>query len=445
MDNGLTREMLSEVLSAGPSLFELDELEDFVFEIDLEDPDIIEYTKLYNERFDNNSKDVQQRLLKVMPVLSKKLFVPEKQKELSDILGEIERNYKKQDQNISLIARMSKFALEDDETRCEAPIVIAKVIYEIELAYHGKLQFKIEQAEKLVSDGNTEGAVTLLTELKGIGRMLWEVPEKLAYMYWKSGNKEKAIAEIKEALRIAGIHWKRTASGMKYEIIEQLEKITDEYLGRPEKEILARFADYAYGMLYDAGAAELDDVISNLDATAVLPAFITRTVFEDALAKDDRFKMKDDYLYLSAIDNIDLLLSERKQRKIEFAYFRYELSAMKLIQEGRMKELFSEDELFADNELREMTGGKWNLVSVRRRMRTDVTGKPNNLDNVIASVGEVNGRKRIAQLLTAVWKYSPRWELGGMMPAEYAPETKDKNKKPAAHSHGDNCSCGHDH
>lgn len=444
MNDGLNQEMLTELIWAGPTLLGLDEFADFVFEINLEDPDIKEYTELLNKRFDDSSEEIREQLLNALKVLCKKLLVPEKQKEISAILGEIERNYRKQKPNISIIAETSKLGVGDEAIKYTLPIVIALIARDIDAAYHGVLNDKMRQVKNLISTGNTQDAMAILAGFGSAAGALHDVHENLAYIHWKSGDKEKAVVEIKEALHIAGAYWKRPVPGIQYEIIEQLEKSSDEYLARPEKEIIARFMDYTYGMLYDTGAADLDDVISNLDATAVLPAFITKEVFAKALAKDDRFKIKDNCAYLSAIGNIDILLSERKKKKIEFVFFRYSLSEMKLVQEGRMKVLFSEYERYIDNELRRITAGKWNMVSVRRRMRNDITGVA-NMDSIIASISGVNERKQAMELLSAVWDCNPRWELGGMMPVEYNPKTIDKNKKPPAHSHGSDCSCGHDH
>jgi len=280
-----------------------------------------------------------------------------------------------------------------------------------------------------MEEGNFAEAEKCFIQLSDNQKHHWDGPESLAEIYLKTGNSEKAIENIKEALRRIQEGWKTEPDYIDYEVFEEIEHLADKILDRSAEEIAARYSDYVFGLLYDIGAVSIDDLYEYFkeDCYESLRTLVSRNVFIGVLSGDKRFGMKGDCLYLSSINNIDTLLDERARRNIDKVVFRYSLSYAKLVQEGRYKQALGEDESEIDDLLTELIHGRWNYFSVRKLIRHDIKDQA-NFNRIASDIVELPERDTILKLLNDIWNSSPRWELGGGSPEEMS-KTNNKAKR----------------
>ena len=166
--------------------------------------------------------------------------------------------------------------------------------------------------------------------------------------------------------------------------------------------------------------------------------------------QESRFKFFEDYIALSDVEDISLLVQEREKRNFDPILLE-SLGEIKLVQEGRISHLYQKWELNADKNLRIFTEGKWNLESIRRIIRKDIAVR-RNTDSLISQM-RVYPRDfvELVEIINEAWNQTTRWELGGRTPEEVWKNNPRAKEDSMTHVHvtsfsnigrNDSCPCG---
>lgn len=405
---------IQSLLENGPRLLNLPEFDKFSFDIDLDNSRYAEFAALFKEKDEDG---FYEKAIPEAQDILKDVFTVDKKNAMLNILGEIKNKYH-DNAEILFIAEVSRFFLKTKE-HFFPPLVIEKLIKDIGVTVEKKHMDFLRKAHDLILAGDLEGAKQIFIKTKQDNPEHWDGPAGLAQIFWQLGEKEKARDEIKNALRITYKCWQERPGYLAYELVEAIEQMADFILSHAEEKIISRCLNYIYGLLFEAGAASFEEIFAYLYSMHIIKMcpFIDKESLKEAMAKDDRFKIKKDYIYLSAVKDIGLLLSERKRRGAD-TVFKQSLSEAKLRQEGRFEEILSDREKEIDADLRNLTDSKWCIVSAGWVMRRDIKGSA-GISDLISSVAGLPHSREMINLLSEIWEDTPRWDLGGRSPVDF--------------------------
>lgn len=288
----------------------------------------------------------------------------------------------------------------------------------------------------------------LAKKLKERYRYEWAGPDFLASCYMTLGRREEAKAEIQEALRRIHHSWKMSSRITDYQDVDRLEAKVDSVLGRGKPAFFSRVGDYLEGLLIPLGAIKSQSALQALKSLIFNPASLREEEIFPALLQDTRFKFFEDYIALSEVEDVSLLIEEREKRNLDLR-LPANLNEIKLSHEGRRD--YDDWELEADKDIRIFTEGKWNLESVRRVIRKDVVGR-RNTDALISRM-RVYPRDflELVDVINESWNKTTRWELAGRTPEEVWGANPKAEEEFSPHVHvtsfakvgrNDLCPCG---
>ncbi len=301
-----------------------------------------------------------------------------------------------------------------------------------------------------IQAGRWEEALPMAIELKKQFPRQWAGPDFLASCYNALGRIEEAKKETQEALSILHRRWKILPQTNDYQDIERLERKADLILGRGPIHFASRAGDYTEGLLINIGALKFNTALQTINKFISAQKDISKEEITAALHQDPRFQFFEDCIALSDVEDVALLVQETNKRKLS-PLLPESLTKIKLLQEGRISHLYEDWEDDADKDIRIFTEGKWNLESVRRVIRKDVTGRRNT--DWLSSQMRIYSRDfpELVEIINAAWNKTTRWELGGRTPDEvfrHNPNAED-NLPPHVHitsfpkvGRNDSCPCG---
>ena len=119
---------------------------------------------------------------------------------------------------------------------------------------------------------------------------------------------------------------------------------------------------------------------------------------------------------------------------------------IKLFQEGRRDELYTQEEKALDQKIRIFSLGCWNLELFRREMRNDIAEFAHRDKLITKMQVYFENFPQLADCVFETWNISPRWELGGRSPrqlnADHEKSLLPQTPKTASIGRNDPCSCG---
>lgn len=411
----INKETVDDLLINGTLLLNLPEFDKFNFDIDLDNPCYTKISAIFKERLDKSK--LYEKAIPLARDILKEVFTAGKKKKMLAVLDEIQSKHH-DNKDIYVIARVSRLFLETQDSS-RLPLAIEKLIKDAGAAVDRERAQTLSKAHELIAAGNIEGAKQIFAKIKQDDPEHWDGPVGLAQIFRQSGDNEKARGETMNALRLVHKFWQNQPRYLRYETVEAIEQMADIVLSRTQEETNSRLLNYVYGFLFEVGAAsfeEIFDFLYSIDIIAMCP-FIDKESLRRAMAKDGRFKTNGTHLYLPAVKDIDLLLSERKRRSID-TLLRPGLSEVELCHEARFEVMFCSREKEIDAALRKLTDKKWCLISAGWLMRGDIKGST-GLDGLVSSVAGMPQSREIMNLLSELWQNTFRWDLGGRSPFDF--------------------------
>lgn len=420
-------------------LIKIEEFKHFSFDIDYEDPECQDFI-LRIQHFSPQQREEAVRDQGV-PII-KKYFKYQKKKELMGLLGSIEEKYRKKDEKTSRAAYTALLLLEDkyfDDPK--HPLLTALVSLELtimeEEIFNDPTYFSNRGLDCLKNNQLEEAEKFFLLE-RQVDEEHWSSYENLADVYYKKGEKEKAVEQIEQALKRAYESWEKEQQYLDFEVVEDIEEKADEILNRGKENYLRRLSQYAYGLLYFLGTVPLDVLVREIKEVLECKKKFSKSELSDCLKKDNRLKVKGNLVSLKNIENPELIIEEVSRRKLK-QRSPYSLSALKLAEEGRIEEFFFTD--CRENEevnsgLKRLTNNELNLVTVYEQLRKDIIGRKHHdfLTGKVIQSGNPHAEE-ILNIFSWIWNNLPRWEIGGHIASQLAEKREDEGTPPEPHTY----------
>jgi len=420
-------------------LLELKELKDFKLGINYEDAECQDIILKTRNKKPEERADI---IFKEGLLIIDRYFNYQKKKELIGLLDKVDKKYKKKDEKISRIAYTALLLLEDKEFKnSQLPLLTACL--SLELAYMEEELFNDPQyfynrgLNCLKQDKLEEAEKFFLLEQK-ICDSHWDSYEGLADVYYKQSRKDDAVEYINKALERIYKYWQDDQEYIDFEVVEEIEEKADEILNRDREKYLKRLCQYACGLLYFLGAAPLDVIIEEIKDIINCKKQFSKEEMLYYLKDEPWIKIDGEVIYLQDIEEPRLIISEISSRGLRQSA-PYSLSAIKLAQEGRIKEMFftqDPDNEDMDEDLKRMTKGELGLVKAYEELRKDITGRKHHdmLINKFLSDHNKNIQE-IIDILSYIWNNFPRWEIGGRIPSELSDKRMAEGLRPQLDTH----------
>jgi len=420
-------------------LLGLKELKDFKLGINYEDRECQDIILKIRDKKPDERADI---IFKESVSIIDKYFNYQKKKDLTLSLDKIDKKYRKKDEKISRRAHTALLLIEDREFKIsQLPLLTACL--SLELAYmeeelFNDPQYFFSRGINCLKEGKLEEAEKFFLLEQDVSDSHWDSYEGLAEVYYKQGKKDGAVKYINMALERIYKCWRDEQEYLDYEVVEELEEKADEILDRDRETYLKRLCQYASGLLYFIGAAPLDVIIDEIKDIISCKKQFSKEEMLYYLKDEPCIKIEDELVYLKDIENPRLIINEVTMRGLK-QRAPYSLSALKLAQEGRIKEMFftqDPDNKDIDEDLKRMTKGKLGLVEAYEELRRDTTGRKHHDMLINKFLSEHNkDTQEILDIFSYIWNNFPRWEIGGRIPSELSDERKAEGRRPRLDTH----------